>query len=76
MANPVVTTNKSSYLPGEIATITVDYDPRVTVFTGTDQDGNTGTVTVTAGSAILTAPGKTVTKVSDNGTVATFTVTV
>jgi hypothetical protein len=76
MANPVVTTDKPNYLPGEVVHITIDYDARTTTITGTDQDGRVGTATFVVGNATAVAnPAGVVTKVSDNGTMATFTMT-
>lgn len=76
MANPVVTYTPLAPLPGQLVTVTVDYDPRVYTLTGTDQDGNVGTSTLTIGQGFLTiSPAKTLTKVSDTGTLATFTFT-
>ena len=72
MANPVLTADKSFYRPGEQINISMDYDPRTIVFTGKDQDNLIGTVTVVVGGGTVTAPGKTIVKDTDNGTVATF----
>lgn len=76
MANPVVSFTPLAPLPGQLVTVTVDYDPRTYVLTGTDQDGNTGTNTLVIGQGFLSiSPAKTLTKVSDTGTLATFTFT-
>lgn len=74
MANPVVTFTPTSPLPGQLVTVTVDYDPVTYTLTGTDQSGNVGTTTMTIGQGFLSiSPSRTITKVSDNGSVATFT---
>lgn len=76
MANPVVSFTPLAPLPGQLVTVTVDYDPRTYVLTGTDQDGNIGTNTLVIGQGFLSiSPAKTLTKVSDTGTLATFTFT-
>jgi len=76
VANPVVSFTPLAPLPGQLVTVTVDYDPRTYVLTGTDQDGNTGTNTLVIGQGFLSiSPAKTLTKVSDTGTLATFTFT-
>jgi hypothetical protein len=75
MANPVITATPTNPAVGATVTATVVYSPRSAVLTATDQDGLVGTVTITGGQVNLTIPGKTVTKVSDNGTTAVFTFT-
>jgi len=76
VANPVVSFTPLAPLPGQLVTVTVDYDPRTYVLTGTDQDGNIGTNTLVIGQGFLSiSPAKTLTKVSDTGTLATFTFT-
>jgi hypothetical protein len=72
--NPVITISPANPAPGQTVTATVVYTPRTTTLTGTDQDGNVGMATFTAGSCGLTvSPSRTVTKVSDNGSTAVFT---
>lgn len=87
MATPTLTASldKLSYAPGEKMTLTVTYadaDNATVSFTvtGVDSDGNDAVVTVqrrTLDPVTLTVsdPGKTWTKVSDNGSVAVFTAT-
>jgi hypothetical protein len=72
MANPTITCSPVNPVVGQAITLTVVYSPHV-AFTATDQDGNVGTLTI--GQVSLTAPGKTITKVSDNGSTAVFTTT-
>jgi hypothetical protein len=71
-ANPVITCSPPNPTVGQAITLTVVYSPRV-VFTATDQDGLVGTFQL--GSVGLAAPGRTITKVSDNGSTAVFTTT-
>jgi hypothetical protein len=75
MANPLITATPTNPAPGATVTATVVYSPRQAVLQATDQDGLVGTVTITGGRCALTIPGKTVTKVSDDGTTAVFTFT-
>jgi hypothetical protein len=75
MPNPVLTPSKTTAAPGDEITITGVYSGRVQEFALTDQDGLTGTCTITvAGHTFTATPTQSVTKVSETGT-ATRTVT-
>lgn len=86
MATPTLSASldKTTYAPGDTATLTVTYadaDNRTstTTVTGTDQAGNAATATVVVREADPVAlvvsddGGRTWAKVSDNGSIAVFT---
>ena len=76
MPNPVVTYSPTAPLPGQLVTVTVTYSPKTYTLTGTDQDGNNGTATLTVGQGFLAiSPAKTLTKQTDAAGVATWTFT-
>jgi hypothetical protein len=69
MPNPSLVPSKTNANEGEEITLTGTYTARTEEFALTDQDGLTGTCTITVGGHTLVAtPVQSVTKVSESGT--------